>query len=151
MIMTKRRLLAAVLMLALIVPLTACTDDNLRKLAQAGDDFSRGLTVAFDLDASLLHSGAISKDDALTITTTLLDLNKLGKTFHERLVAYSKLTPEARGALLPILAQLVAAADGLQRNGLLRIKDPKAQAEFSAAVAIITGALATAQIVLRGN
>lgn len=131
--------------------LTACTDDNLKKLAKAGDDFSRGITVALDLDAAMLHSGALSKDDALAVTTALLDLNKLGKTFHSQLTAYSKLTPEARGSLLPILTQLIDAAQALQRDGLLRIKSPEAQAQFNAAIGIVTAALSTAQLIVKGN
>lgn len=145
----RRYFIAPLLILAMFS--TACTDDNLKKLAQAGDDFSRGITVALDLDAAMLHSGTISRDDALVVTTSLLDLNKLGKRFHERLTVYSKLTPEARGELLPLVNGLVDDADKLQRDGLLRIKNPQSQAEFNAAIGIVKSALATARAVLKGK
>jgi hypothetical protein len=141
--------LVPILIIALIA--SACDDEQIKRLARAGDDFSRGISVAFDIDAALLRSNMISRDDALVITTSLLELNRLGKQFHARLVAYSKLTPEARGQLLPIITELIAAANGLQRDGLLRIKNPQSQAEFAAALGVITAALATAQIILKGN
>src|SRR5689334_14492375 len=95
-----RRKIAVAVLLTLALTFQACTDSDLKKAAQASDDMARGISVALDLDTALIQQKVLQSDDAITITSALLDVNRLVRQFNNTARTYTKLDAPARALLL---------------------------------------------------
>ncbi|MBI3654102.1 MAG: hypothetical protein HY231_23980 [Acidobacteria bacterium] len=133
--------LLSVCLLATSLSFTACSDSDLKKAAQASDDMARGISVALDLDAALIEQKLLSSGEALTVTSALLDLNRLVRQFNDTAQTYKSFDISARTALGKILADITTTLDKLNNQGVLKIKNPDAQLKFRSALAVMSSAV----------
>lgn len=146
--MLKRRLVAILLVAVLAV---ACDADERKKLAKASDDFARGIAMALALDDALIKQKVISNDDAIVITSAILDANRIARQFNDRASLYGKSGGSTKSELLQLTSDIDGSLATLQKQGVLRIKNPASQAQFTAALAIMKSAVAVAQAILGGS
>lgn len=149
-----RKLRSPILAFVLIVvslAAAACSDADRKKLAEADDDFARGVQTALALDESLIKENLISKDDAIAVTSALLDVNRLGGQFHVRAETYGKSGGATKTELIGLANGLSASVVTLNHQGVLHIKNPNSQTQFVAAVAVMQGALGVLTAVLTGG
>lgn len=148
----KKVTLVPVLIIALTLatlPMTGCDDSDLKKAARATDDLARGINILLDLDAALIQQNIISRDDALTITNGILNVNRLAKVFNDKARTYKSLDADAKSALLKITDDILAALGTLNAQGVLKIKNSNSQAQFQAGYAVLTAAVATLRTLLQ--
>lgn len=147
--LNKSKQLTVILLIALLAQ--ACSGDERKKLAQASDDFARGISTALALDDALIRQQLISKDDALTITSAILQVNQIARQFNDRAKTYGTSGGSTKAELLKLAGDLSASLATLNQTGTLKIKNPNSQAQFQAALAVLNSALAIIQGVLGGT
>lgn len=135
------RVKKTVLILLVCLFIQACDNADIRKAAKASDDMARGISVALDLDAALIQQGLLSNDEAIAVTSALLDLNRLAREFNDTARGFKALDGAAKASLLQILTSITASLDKLNTQGVLRIKNAEAQQKFKTALAVITAAV----------
>jgi hypothetical protein len=138
--MKSKRMIAITLLLACFVT-QACTDEDRERAAQASDNMARGISVALDLDAALIEARLLDKDEAITVTSALLDANRLIREFNETAKGFKSIGAAERSALLRIVTGITRSLDRLNEQGVLRLKNPEAKQKFTAALAVVTGAV----------
>lgn len=149
MLIKRKRILCCVLAIALTAG--ACTDEQRKKIAQASDDIARGLHTALALDEALIKQQLVSKDDALAITTLLLDVNRAAKEFNDKARAFGSIDATEKAELLRMASDMTASVATLNQQGVLRIKNQQSQIQFLAAIAIIQGGVAVLTSILQGG
>jgi hypothetical protein len=147
-----KRLRSPILAFVIVAALAAaaCSDADRKKLAQADDDFARGLQTALALDDSMIKGSLISKDDALTLTTALLDLSRLSQEFHNNAKTYGLSGGSTKADLLKLASGMSASLATLNAQGVLRIKNPDSKTQFLGAMAVLNTALGVLTAVLGG-
>lgn len=147
-----RRLRSPILAFVLIASViaTACTDADRKKLAQASDDFARGLQTALALDDSLIKANLISKDDAIVVTGAILDVNHIAQQFNENAKTYGKSGGSTKADLLKLASGLSASLATLNQQGTLHIKNANSKTQFLAAMAVMNTALGVLTAVVGG-
>lgn len=145
--MIKQKVVAVALAVLL---LAACTDADRKKLAQASDDLARGVSTLLALDDSLIKNKLIDKDSAITITSAILDVNRIHGKLNGLAKAYSPGNLQSKQALVAGVGELAKAVSDLNASGALHIKNQQSQTEFAAAMAVVQSAVAVLSGVVGG-
>ena len=148
----KRRLIIPPLIVVLVL-LSACKEENIRKAARASDDMATIVSLAIDVKRGLGQTGTklISDDEELVLTLGLQKINTAVKAFHAQVKKTSTLDPAAKGQLLILFKQITEAVTDLNNVGVLGIKNPEAKEKIAAVLAGFQVAFTTIQAVLGGN
>jgi hypothetical protein len=146
-----RRLKGLIAVLVIATVMAACEEGTRKKVAQANNDVARGISVLLVLDSELIDTGALSKDDAIALTSAILDLNKAFEEFNTQAQSYKTFDTNAKTNLLLTLNTISASVSRLNDQGVLHIKNPDSQVRFRAAIAVVQSGIAVLQVVLGGN
>src|SRR5262249_10114125 len=137
--MLKRKF-AAVILVAVLCS-AACTSDQQKKLAPASDDMAKGIATALALDDALIKGNLISKDDAIAVTSAILDVNRIAGQFTAVAKTYNG-SATTKAQLVGLASQIGTAIQKLNDSGVLHVKNPQSKAQLDAAVAVMQSALA---------
>lgn len=126
-------------------------DTRTRTLAKATDDFAEGQKSAARILANAKDTGTISQEDINEIKPFLLQAN----TLNAQAIEYGKkllTTPDDQTMKDQLVTTINSISTILVRAnmaGLLRIKDAKTRAAFSAVIVTLQAAVTSAIIVIR--
>jgi hypothetical protein len=140
-----RRLAPALLVLAL---LTACAENDLKRVAEALAITAKSLAVVQDTVLQANKSGLIADEEKNTILGVCLKINLAGKEATALTRDLAKLEKPQKAELIAILLPVVKALDNAIAKDVLGIKDPKTQATVRVSLQSIQTALNTVMIII---
>lgn len=130
------------LALCLVLALPACTFSERKKLAQASDDFSRGVNIVLTVDEALIDQKLVTDAGGRAIAQGALDVSRAGKEFNLQAQALTKLDGEAKAKLAVSLDAVTDSVVRLEGQGVLHIKSPQSRSAFDAGMGVIKSAIA---------
>jgi hypothetical protein len=118
--------------------LTACTDQEAKKVAQASQSVAVSLDVVFQTVKQLHEQGIISEAEKQAVLSALFDVAVVGREFNTQARQIVKLEPSSKLALLKQFKNLVESVAVLNQK-VLAWQNPEARVK----VGLITTSIAT--------
>ncbi len=131
----SRRAAAALLLLCLAA--TGCNDDDVRKAARAADGIASGLAGVQKVNVILYQGELISKDETKAIAVLVQQGTLANDEFIAKARTLRDLDPGNKALMLQWFGEVSASLDKLNREGVLHVKNPEAQARLSVAFASV--------------
>jgi hypothetical protein len=124
-------------------------DDPVRTLANASADLAGGIKLAISTKRQLAQEKIITRDEELTLTNILRDVNSAGQEYNNVLAGVQADTPETRRDILKALDKVVASVDRLNNEGVLHIKNEGARQRVALGINAVRAAIAMIRATVR--
>lgn len=135
--MRKLRLKSPIALVLVACLMAACSENELRKAAEAAANIKDGVIAAHKVTTELYSSGFLAPSEAEKITLGLLAITRANRTFNDRASQLSQMTPEARTELRVLFGSVLGAIDQLNRDGVLTLGNDEARQKLAVALKVI--------------
>lgn len=125
------------LILLITLAISACSDDQQRKAAQASDTLAQSIAAAISVKRELVKEGHLKKDEELKITEGLLLVNDAATEFNNQVKSVKTWDANSKAVLAATLSRVTNSLKELTDTGVLKLSDPGAQQKLTAAIATI--------------
>jgi hypothetical protein len=147
----KRRVVSKVMTVVLVVAsllLAACQPDQLRKAAKAADTMAVSIRAMILAKRELAQQGRITPEEELKITQGLFALNEAVTVFTNQVKNSKTWDGSVKTALTTLFADVTAALNQLNTQGVLNITNPEAKQKLTGVLASLSAAVGIIKAVL---
>jgi uncharacterized surface protein with fasciclin (FAS1) repeats len=122
--------------------------DQLRKAAKAADTMAASINAMILAKRELAQQGRITPEEELKLTQALFALNEAVTVFTNQVKNSKSWDESVKTALTTLFADVTAALDQLNTQGVLNITNPEAKQKLTGIIASLNAAVAIIKAVL---